>query len=537
MMERLRRGLFFVRLLIIIAVLLALVGVAYYVLLYQARTKATSNASQITASIDAKGFIIINGQKTLPGLRGNIGGALSGVGKGLVNRRENGSNLDEVFNTDPTRAMIVEGYGEAMQSFTCKKSPDLDQSDGINDAPGRCAPCTKLNNLCPDCTRDANGVCTGVDKTCNYCNPDFYSDRKTPAEAGGQRDLLEQIMAYPNYIGNYFDEPGGWHDDPRLLELPLRIKEAFPTAIIVTADNLQCIAKKQNGTWVLQTQLAGTKKCASQWKMFVGRTLDFFSSPSVDVIGAESGYWPKLIEGHTTSTAYTPPKEDDIQQLIAGIEYFRQEVKARTGKKKPVMALMQLQNIFFQDHVNLISYRPNYDEVRSMVYASLGHQARAVSHYDGGETYKRASDGVIVTDPEYARVHADLDRVKNELESEGVLNDYLDPTRKGNNGKVSSNRDDLDVTAFYTTKSSGAISNYYIIVTSLNGDAKIDNASITMPKLSKNITAKIIGTTNTRSFTKGRTAFNINLNPHQTKVFRFSYSSAEINALTNGVDD
>ncbi len=172
-----------------------------------------------------------------------------------------------------------------------------------------------------------------------------------------------------------------------------------------------------------------------------------------------------------------------------------------------------------------------------MVYASLGHQARAISQYDGGETYKRVSDGVIVTDPEYARVHADLNRVKSELESEGVLNDYLDPTMKGNNGKVSSNRDDVDVTAFYTTKNSGAISNYYIIVTSLNGNAKINNATITMPKLTKNITAKVIGTANTRPFTVGQTAFNIDLNPHQTKVFRFSYSSAEIGVLTNGVDN
>ncbi len=295
--------------------------------------------ARFATAVDSKGFVFVNSQKTLPGLRGNIGGPLSGFGKGLVNRRENGSNLDAVFNTDPAKAMIVSGYGEAMQSFTCKKSADLDQSDGVNAPAGRCAPCTKLNNLCPDCTRDASGACTGVNKTCNYCNPDFYNDRKTPAQAGGQQDLLEEIMAYPNYIGNYFDEPGGWKDDPRLLELPQRIKEAFPGAIIATADNLTCVTKKQNGVWTPQSQLAGSSRCERLWRTFTDRTLNFFSSPNVDIIGAESGYWPKMIPGRTAN-AYTPPKEDDIQQLIAGIEYFRQEVKARTGKKKPVMAIM-----------------------------------------------------------------------------------------------------------------------------------------------------------------------------------------------------
>lgn len=509
----------------------------------QTSQESTSQTS-FTATIDARQFININGQKTFlifdGGLSGtqhneSIGGNVMGIG---INRIENGVNLDERFSVaNGTVPLFVSAYGEGMMSFTCNKSSQYDQSDGVNGPADRCVPCTKLNNLCPWRELDANG--NVVKLSCNYCNPDFYNDNKTPAEADGQRDLIEEIKGYPNYIGYYFDEPSKIEPDPRLYEIPKQVKAADPNKLIAAVDNMSCLVEKEVGKdgrpiWKAQTQNAGKLipyHCSDFWEKTTKAALDFFASPYVDIIGAESGYWAKFKPGHFASTQYFPPKKDDIQQLIGGIEYFRQEVKKRTGQKKPVLALMQLQDLSLGDPENLIAGRPSYDEIRSMIYTSLGHQARGIMYYNGNYNGSQSND------PNLIRVNQDLKTIISELNTEGVLTDYLDPTMRGHNRHISTDKKNVDATAFYTQNPKGKSANYYIIVTSLQENNTLNNVTVKIEPLRKAVTAELIGSNNTKNFNKGQSSFKVTLKPHETKVYRLSFTKAEIESFTLNADD
>ncbi len=474
-----------------------------------------TNTISDSVTFDVRGFVMINEQKVFPiGWPKENGGNFKGV---LSGRWENGSNLDELFKTGTAGYDMVFAtpYGDAMQSFTCSTGSGLDQSDGVNGQAGRCVTCTKLNTLCP--YMDSSSAPPKA--ACNYCNPDYYSDLKDPGVAGAS-DFLEEIKDYRVH-GFYFDEPGNAMSsrDKRYYDILDRIKKADQSKIVAGADNLHCEAEKRvdnkgKTVWELQTQFAGKLspyRCAGFYKDTTKASLEFFTNPNVDIISAESGYFPRLKPGQTGSShAYVPPRRDDIQQLIGTMEYFRQEVRSATGKKKPVIALLQYQDIGAYDEAVYEHYRPSFNEIRSMVYVALGHQTRGLWFYANP-----------TSDPEYTRARNDITHVIAEIKNEGVLRDFMDPSARSNTKHVASSNANVDVSSFYTRDAAKNKANYYLIIANLKNDNPAQNVEVTIPRLEQDVEAKVIGEGRTRRFEKGKTTIYVDLAPHQTKVFMF----------------